>query len=200
MKIIGIGLNKTGTTTLGVCMEQIGKRHLSFNAPAFDHILNDDLEALWEITDAYESFEDWPWPLVYKKMDDRYPHSKFILTTRKSPEVWFQSLCKHSERSENKNSPFRKKIYGFDMPHENKDHHLSFYEQHTAKARSYFKDRPNDFLEVCWERGDNWLQLANFLNIPVPKSPFPHAGKAVGTTGQLLRKIKSHVAHAIGRK
>ena len=104
MKIIGIGLNKTGTTTLGVCMEQIGKRHLSFNAQAFRHILNDDLEALWEITDAYESFEDWPWPLVYKKMDDRYPHSKFILTTRKNSEVWFQSLCKHSERSENKNS------------------------------------------------------------------------------------------------
>jgi hypothetical protein len=32
---------------------------------------------------------------------------------------------------------------------------------------------------VCWENGDGWKELANFLEKPVPDQPFPHINKTV---------------------
>lgn len=64
------------------------------------------------------------------------------------------------------------------MPHEHEKEHIQFYENHNKSAREYFKDRPQDLLEVCWEAGDGWRELAEFLNRESPKIPFPHANKS----------------------
>jgi hypothetical protein len=45
-------------------------------------------------------------------------------------------------------------------------------------VRAYFAGRPDDLLEVCWEAGDGWKELASFLGQPVPALPFPHLNKA----------------------
>ena len=36
MKVFGIGLNKTGTKTLGVCFNQFGYKHKSVNKQSFE--------------------------------------------------------------------------------------------------------------------------------------------------------------------
>ncbi len=88
-KVFGIGLNKTGTKTLGACLVHFGYNHKSVDAPAFELYKKGDLNGLFEIIDKYDSFEDWPWPLIYKEIDEKFRDSKFILTTRKTPEIWF---------------------------------------------------------------------------------------------------------------
>ena len=40
------------------------------------------VEAL-AIADRHESFDDWPWPALYREMDDRYPDALFVLTVRR---------------------------------------------------------------------------------------------------------------------
>jgi hypothetical protein len=176
MKIVGIGLNKTGTKTLGACFRHWGLKHQSFNEEAFELWRRKEVEELLKWVGEYESFEDWPWPLIYADIDRKYPEAKFILTKRKNPETWFHSLCKHADRT----GPtiFRKYIYGHELPHHHKAEHIQLYEHHIESVRKYFQHRPDDFLEVCWENGDGWQELARFLGYEAPCIPFPHENKA----------------------
>jgi hypothetical protein len=176
MKIIGMGLNKTGTKTLGECFRILGfSYHMTCNEVAFNLWRKGDTDELMKIASVYNTFEDWPWPLLYREFDKYFPGSKFILTVRKNPETWYRSLCNHSVRTGP--TEYRKAIYGEYMPHENKDSHINFYESYNQAIRDYFRERSQDFLEVCWEAGDDWDQLCHFLGLPLPNSLFPHANK-----------------------
>lgn len=58
MKLVGIGLNKTGTTTLASCFQTFGYKNVSCRAKAFNHWLNKDWEALSVWLREYDSFVD----------------------------------------------------------------------------------------------------------------------------------------------
>lgn len=175
MKVIGIGLNKTGTKTLGACLLHWGFRHQSCSTRDFDLWRTGREDEVFVRMEKYDSFDDWPWPLMYKTIDSRFSGAKFILTRRKDVATWFESLCLHAERMGS--SAFRQCIYGHDMPRNHRVEHVAFYEKHLADVRAYFHARPNDLLEVCWEEGDDWKKLAQFLGLPVPDRPFPHNNK-----------------------
>jgi hypothetical protein len=176
MKIIGVGLNKTGTKTLGECFRILGhERHITCNEVAFNLWRKGSIDELMKIASVYDTFEDWPWPLLYPEFDKYFPGSKFILTTRKNPETWYKSLCNHALHSGP--TEFRKAIYGEYMPQSDKDKHIKFYESYNQTVREYFRGRPQDFLEVCWEVNNDWNILCMFLNQPIPNVPFPYANK-----------------------
>jgi hypothetical protein len=176
MKIVGIGLNKTGTTTLGSCLKTLGFKHISCDLKAFNLFKEGKTEELLTIVKQYDSFEDWPWPLAFKEIDRAFPGSKFILTLRKTPEIWFNSLVLHSLKTGP--TDYRKTVYGYEMPEGHIDEHRNFYENHNMMVREYFKERPEDLLEVCWENGDGWEKLARFLNKDVPNCKIPHLNKS----------------------
>ena len=175
-KVVGIGLNKTGTSTLGACLRHWGLKHTSYSVEASDLWREGELERLLEHVRRFDSFEDWPWPLLYKEIDERFPRTKFILTRRKDADTWFGSLCKHAELTGP--TEFRRVIYGYKMPHKHEAAHVEIYEAHLALVRSYFRGRPDDLLEVCWEEGDGWGELSRFLGFARPDLPFPHANRA----------------------
>lgn len=176
MKIVGVGLNKTGTKTLGTCLRHWHFKHVSFSPMALELWHQNNYEKLLAWVANYDSYEDWPWPLIFRDIDRAFPGSKFILTRRANPEVWFESLCKHAERT----GPtiYRKYVYGFEMPHKHKSEHIRYYEGHLQTVREHFKDRPEALLEVCWEEGSGWTELAQFLDRPQPNVPFPHENKS----------------------
>lgn len=176
MKIVGIGLNKTGTTSLGVCFEHWGLSHVACSQEAFELWRQGDIQSLLEWVNKFDSLENWPWSLIYREIDQAFPGTKFILTRRKTAEAWFASLNKHASRTGP--TDFRKHIFGFDMPEHHKKEHIQFYEDHLNAARQYFKGRPKDFLEVCWEEGDGWDELSAFLGFDSENIPFPHAHKS----------------------
>jgi hypothetical protein len=177
-KIFGIGLNKTGTTTLGQCGKILGLRCTSCDKELLeDFVLRNDFSRIKEKVAQNDLFEDWPWPLIYKQLDEMYPGSKFILTVRKSEEKWLKSLKDHSMRMHPINH-CRKLAYGFNFPHKNEKQHIEIYRDHNESVRSYFEDRNDDFLELCWENGDGFEKLCNFLNFDVPSVSIPHANKA----------------------
>ena len=176
MKVFGIGMNKTGTTTLGECLRTLGYRHTSYDLELLRCLHCGDLEPIFAVTDQFDSFEDWPWPLIYKELDERYPGSRFILTTRKSTSVWMRSLLKHAERTGP--TEMREIVYGHAMPRGNEAAHTEKYESHNAAVREYFRDRPLQFLEICWENGDGWTELCRILDKPIPDMPLPHANRS----------------------
>ncbi len=176
VKVVGIGLNKTGTKTLGVCLRHWGFKHVSCDHAAFTLWRTGRLGELLTYAGAYDSFEDWPWPLVYKDIDRAFPGTKFILTRRADAETWFTSVCQHASRKGP--SEYRRYIYGHGMPHDHRTDHIEFYDAHNRSVREYFENRPGDFLEVCWEEGSGWDVLASFLAVERPEMTFPHANRS----------------------
>jgi hypothetical protein len=175
--VFGIGLNKTGTTTLGECGKILGYRCISHNRKLLeDVVLRNYFENLREVVSQYNFFEDWPWPLVYKELDNLFSGSKFILTVRRNEQIWLKSLKKHSLRTPPKKHS-RKLAYGYNYPHKHEKEHIELYKSHNEDVRAYFRGRENDFLEVCWENGDGWEKLCRFLKKDIPDVPFPHARK-----------------------
>lgn len=178
MKIVGVGLSKTGTKTLGTCLgDYLGCRHKTYDLAAFNQFRRKEYAALMQTVARYDSFEDWPWPLLYREIDATFPESRFILTIRKSPDIWYESLCKMAVRLGSMKD-FDQYIYGYDTPYGHKEEYIRFYQEHNQAIEVYFRDRPGKLLTVCWENGDGWEALATFLGIETPNAPFPHVNKS----------------------
>jgi len=177
MKVFGIGLNKTGTKTLGQCMNVLGYKNKSFDLALLQDFSNGNYQRIFEISEMFDSFEDWPWPLLYKEFDQRYPDAKFILTTRIDSETWYNSLCLHAIKTGPTEA--RNIVYGYLMPSQNPNHHMAYYNNYNLEVLQYFSSKPAKLLTVCWENGDGWNQLCSFLDKPIPNISFPHVNKAL---------------------
>lgn len=177
MKVFGIGLNKTGTKTLGACFRTLGYRNKSFDLELMECYNNRDLNSVFQVSDQYDSFEDWPWPLIYRELDEKYPEAKFILTIRKDPETWFESLCRHALRT----GPTRAReiAYGYSMPMENPVRHMDIYRNHNQAVIDHFSGRPGKLLVISWEANPTWSVLCDFLGCTtIPQSAIPHENKS----------------------
>ncbi len=182
-KVFGIGLNKTGTKTMGHYLQRWGYRNRTYDSnsttesPSFRLYEQGRIDDLLDIMDDFDSCEDWPWPLLYRELDARFPHARFVLTVRRSPDAWFRSLCNMAVRL----GPlplYEKRVYGSGMPQGRKAAHVERYEAHNAEVEAYFADRPGKLLRLCWEDGDGARELADFLGLgDVDVSPL-HANRS----------------------
>ena len=90
-KIFCIGLSKTGTTSLARALEILGYKTRDYIGVT-SYFAGDLTSINLQEIDANEAFTDTPIPSFYKQLDEKYPNSKFILTTR-NMEDWLRS-CK----------------------------------------------------------------------------------------------------------
>lgn len=189
MKIVGIGMNKTGTTTLAICLTYLGYRHLSCHRESFEQLRRGDVNAVLRTMEGYDSFEDWPWPLMYRDIDRRFPDARFILTRRKDPETWFRSLYRYAKHTGP--TEYRRYIYGHYTPDGYRDEHIRIYLEHNQAVREYFHNRPHKLLELCWEQGDGWQELCAFLGVTPPMRRLPHANRSLSQAGRVIERLKS---------
>ena len=190
MKVFGLGMFKTGTTTLEQCLRLLDMRHVdietdylyfSGNAQGYlrrnvedivvdydyDNFTTEELAIMKQVTENYDAFSDHPWMWTFKECHKMYPDAKFVLTVRKDSETLANSdrnfFLMHGATKE-------------DLPDASQFIHR--YETHNAAVRDFFKDKDN-YIELCWETGDGWKELCDFLGVEVPNIPFPHANKGV---------------------
>ena len=175
MKVFGVGLNKTGTSTFGKCMEVLGYTHVSYRSDLLQQYLIGRIDPIIVETKRFDSFEDWPWPLLYERLYEEYKdQARYVLTVRISADVWLKSLKKHCLNTD-PDRPMRAPIYGYKYPHGYEREHMIFYERHNSNVRKFFSTKASHlFTEICWEKGDGWPQLCSFLNVPIPAVPLPH--------------------------
>ena len=94
MKIFGIGMPKTGTTSLHRALVELGFEALDFpHDPATVAELRAGNYRL-SILEQVDALTDTPIPAVFAQLDREYPGSKFILTVR-DMDSWLES-CRHS--------------------------------------------------------------------------------------------------------
>jgi len=118
---------------------------------------------------------------MYRQVFEKYGETaRYVLTRRSSAEAWLESLKAHTLVTNPDNNP-RKKIFGFDYPHGAEAQHIAFYENHLSDVRKYFAAQGASHLlcEVCWEDGDGWKEICDFLDHPMPDAPFPHANRRI---------------------
>ena len=180
-RIFGIGLHKTGTTSLHAALRMLG-----FES---DHWKNAHwAKAIWEEMLAGKSktveqsyaLSDLPIAILYKKLDKAYPGSKFILTMR-SEGSWLRSIEDHWDincnpfRAQWATDPFSHKVHklvygqqGFDAVL-----FLARFRKHNEDVRAYFKGREDDLLVMNMSNGAGWHQLCPFLGVESPAKPYP---------------------------
>jgi hypothetical protein len=175
-KVFGVGLMKTGTTTLGGCLTTLGYRHRPYYPKLIRQRYHGDEGALWDVAARYESFEDHPWPDIFRELDDRFPDARFILTVRRDSATWFRSLEQHAKRM----GPTAERliIFGYGWPGRKRAEHIEHYEAHNDAVRAHFADRPDRLLEVCWETGSTWEDVAAFLGHELPPVDGPRKQNA----------------------
>lgn len=180
-KVFGLGLSKTGTTTLAACMQQLGYKHTSYDEVLLADWAAGRLDRIFRAIDTHDSFDDWPYPLMYSELMERFgANAYYLLTIRRDPRTWIESLKKHALRSPPRNASFRKLAYGYAYPQLNEDGHIAFYERHNSAvvARAAKLGLSDRLRVLCWESGDGWRELCSFLSIEPPTTPFPHENRA----------------------
>lgn len=180
-KIFGIGWSKTGTTSLAAALGLLGfTPRTSYNHELVLAVRDGDMDRVFKESDRYRVFDDWPWPLVFREMNERYPDARFILTVRK-PEDRFVSFRKHVGRQMPQKEEVmqaREFCFGKRDPENHKDEMTHRYVAHNNDVIDYFAARPGKLLVVSWDSGHGWQELCEFLSVPIPDEPFPHANKA----------------------
>ena len=177
MKIFGIGLEKTGTTTLGKALQILGfNDHKGFDLDLLKEIKSGNIDAALEAAQAFNNFENYPWPLIYQEAYNHFPDSKFILTTRTTPLRWFNSLTHNARRTGPQEA--RQLVYGHSMPNLFEEEDVQFYKDHLNSVTSFFKANDDSrLLSICWAHEEGWAPLCNFLGVDVPDVEFPHLNR-----------------------
>ena len=174
-KAWGIGLGRTGTTTLCAAFELLGYERVEHN-PTFEQLA--DLEAA----------ADNECGIYYRYLDYKFPGSKFVLTTREL-EPWLESMQFIMERHpvirsgprprgavppEKLDISIKRRMLIYESVSFDREKFVAAYHRHHASVRAYFEDRPGDLLEMDITQNDGWDALCGFLGLPVPDAAFPH--------------------------
>jgi hypothetical protein len=200
--LLGAGLPRTGTLTQKLALEElgVGPCYHWVNVIAdldlvglWDRAL--DGEAEWDVIfDGHRATVDWPGGYFYRELLDVYPDAKVLLSVREG-EAWERSfrdtiwtMC-HGDalmpllsRARAQVDPRWKRylelvdrmFWGprgtFAAGHTS----AQLIEQMTAHNEEVKRVVPADRLLV-WEVGEGWAPLCEFLDVPVPDGPLPHA-------------------------
>ena len=171
-KIFCVGLSKTGTTSFGQAMVELGYKHKT--GGGYWQMDNNGLMKLIDLINEYQSFDDLPWPFYFLLCDHICENAKFILTTRASSAIWIDSMKRHFDFTGPKR--ITKYFYGEWMPHGSEVNYVNEYTNHNETVRTHF-DGSGKFLECCWEQDEPWEKLCKFLGKQIPINEFPHGKK-----------------------
>lgn len=102
MKVFCIGENKTGTTSVGFALKKLGFSLLpqkEFEKIYINEVIFDNYKNFFKLISKYDAFQDIPFSKwdFYKKIYEKYPNERYILTIRDS-EAWFNSLFNFHKR------------------------------------------------------------------------------------------------------
>lgn len=167
-RLFGVGLNKTGTTSLAAALELLGIPTLHHTArvkASLEKERKAGLEPLSTEPD-FRAFADYPIDEFYQELDATYPNSIFISTNR-DLESWLDSRERHVMR--NQKDP----NYKGNWTVVDRDAWEERWYRHLSEVSEYFEDRPDDLL--CYDMFSEvgWEPICAFLEVPVPNVAFP---------------------------
>ncbi len=165
--------------------------------------MRDYLRSNWqpiiELAKTAEFFQDVPFSLdkTFRILHRHFPEAKFILTTRRNPEEWYQSITRfHTAKfgtggnppteNELRRASYRYPGYMWDYnralfetpasdPYE-REGLIKWYSSYLGDVRRYFGDKPN-FLELEIGDAEASQKIATFVGLTEIITPIPHLNK-----------------------
>ncbi|HEV2944832.1 MAG TPA: sulfotransferase [Solirubrobacteraceae bacterium] len=213
MKVIGAGLPRTGTLTQKEALETLGLGPCyhwvniiaDLDEVELWHRALDGEDLLGEIFAGYNSTVDWPGGFVYRQLAERHPDAKVLLSVR-NPDTWEPSyretigsfchgdtLIGHLSKARREIDP-RWRRYLELVDRMLWDEHSPFAggrgeqemkQQMLAYNESVKAAVPPERLLV-WEVSEGWAPLCEFLEVPVPGEPLPHANDRETFVGRVI--------------
>jgi hypothetical protein len=174
-KVFGIGFHKTGTTTLDLALKELGYNTSPVRTDLVKSLAKNNFNPTFAVAREFDAFQDNPWPMLYKKMFEEFPKSKFVLTLRLE-EKWMASILNSFG---GKSTAMREWIYGKGNgdPEQNESVFLEKYRRHNEGVVEFFQDKKDTLLVIDWEATNGWTELCSFLNQAIPAAEFPHANR-----------------------
>jgi hypothetical protein len=196
LKVLGVGLSRTGTTSLTKALEVLGYKTVHGHADSLlDILLGAVSEFDYHCFDDIDAVTDVPTAHFYNEILAAYPDCKAILTVRDA-DSWFDSYVNY-DRAQRKNGwltthqiiqhalgknevlpiTIRRVIYG------------SYAMKEILYKKSFIDHNRRVQYEIANDRllimdilgGDGWPVLCGFLGRPIPDEPFPflHTAESV---------------------
>jgi hypothetical protein len=198
-KIFCIGLNKTGTTSLGSFFEKLGfnvAKQLEGELLLKAYINRDFNNIIKYVSKSkYYVFQDVPFslPFTFPHLDNSISNSKFILTVRNSSEDWYNSILKFHSDFYNSglkpsfdsllNSNYVYKGWSWDLMNDvfikdkfnlyDKKEFIAIYDNHLKTVLKYFKDKPERLIVINLSVDEDFDRLCQFLKISTTEKGFP---------------------------
>lgn len=187
-KIFCIGRNKTGTTSMAAIFKILNIPVASQRKAellTIDVLNGNYTEFFKYVKYGGVAFQDAPFSLshTYKILDKEFPDSKFILTVRDSPEIWYSSLTRyHAKLFGDGKIPTKsdlkraKYVYPgwiweinrlhYGTPEDdvyNKDILIQQYINYNKSVVDYFQDQPEKLLVVNLKDANAAKAISQFL-------------------------------------
>jgi len=201
MRVIGLGVGRTGTYSLKLAINQLGfgpchhMEDVLHNQPTQLPLWTAALDGRPDFNAIYTSHEsavDWPTAGFGRELAAAYPSARFILTVR-SPESWADSfsqtiypLLTQRERVRDEMLPWIDMAArvvartgfpaGLDSP--------ALQQAFVAHGEAVKATIPAERLLV-YQVKDGWGPLCGFLGVPAPAEPFPRSNGR-GEVGDLV--------------
>ncbi len=204
MKVINVGLARTGTTSLKAALETLDFSPVHHTFDLFSSPGDMDI---WENAFSgrpvnwrafYENYEvaDWPAALFYKEIIDAHPEAKVLVTIR-DPEQWFESIRTTFKQGMGIKLPIPhlRRVQHFIGTHasnklfngqiNDRDHMIRCFENHVASVK---ESVPENRLLIYSVR-DGWAPLCSFLGVVEPQQPFPRVNTRGGFKAMVMRVV-----------
>lgn len=180
-KAFGIGLSRTGTSSLSKALEMLGFDSVHWTNPLTYQLLSDsDFYMFGAATDCCVSPQ-------LERLYYLYPNARFVWTRRPFAS-WLPSFEAHHAlySATSSRNGLRALFDGPDNTFMFDHAALEFglylnasslsdaYAQFDSRVRAFFANKPGKLLELDIFAGQGWRELCGFLGRPMPDRPFPH--------------------------
>ena len=188
-KVFCIGINKTGTTSIDIALQQLGYRtgNVGKGCLLIEDWARRDFRSTIKLCKSGNAFQDIPFSLpdTYRHLDSAYPGSKFVLTIRNSADEWYRSLTRFHTLLIGKNRlPTANDLKSFPLLYEGwiwrvqqltigvdesspyeRDSLVRYYENHNQQVHEYFKNRRDSLLVLKMSAPGKMNRLCQFLGL-----------------------------------
>lgn len=188
MKVLGVGLSRTGTTSLHRALRLLGFKSLHYDTVRLNDVLDgSNREPNFRCYDDVDAVSDIPAALFYRELLTAYPSAKAILTVR-DPDSWWRSVQLYFTQTfpvppaidlrppwnlTSFRAAVRDLAYGSSTPKEFL--YRKRFVEHNARVQAEIPGQRLLVIDIVG--GEGWERLCPFLDVPVPKLPFPHINR-----------------------
>lgn len=189
LSVIGAGFGRTGTLSLKLALEQLGFAPCHHMTEVFANL---GQAATWlaagrgeavdwdTLLEGYKASVDWPSCHFWRELAAHYPDAKVILSKR-DPHRWYKSISNtifpamKGDASDEEpvrtvmtmaNDLITRKTFDGDL---SEAHVLDVLARHEAEVKRTIA--PERLL--VFDVAEGWEPLCDFLDVPVPETPFP---------------------------